>query len=374
MSSCSSAKRSPLGEPAADLVVDRVVAGQARERAGRALLLAPLEDVADAQHELAAVPRLGDVVVRAALEPVNLRGDVRARGEHHDRDVAGAELGAHLPADVVAVEERHHDVEEHEVGQLGRDLLERLAPVVGLADLVVLELQLHAEHVPQRRFVFCDENSRLRHTLLPSGKADDRGLPPPLPLPNAATRVPGPGAAGGSRRPGLYRPVRAFACEVCENAHTPAGPCGTRRALRNAMPAGGSGAGAGPALAERQARGLERGGRVQLGARALAAREPPRPDERDHGRVVGAQARRGNAQRDPAALARLAERGAQRAVARDAAAQVQRARADVLDRAQALADERVDDGGLERGRDVGDELFRVGRLAASPSASSPRRS
>ena len=103
-------------EAAAELIADRQVARQSRERAGRALLQAPLERVADAQHQLAHRPRLGDVVVGAFREPLLLVRRGGLGGEHDDRDAAREEVPAQLTAGFVAVHLRHHDVEQHEVG------------------------------------------------------------------------------------------------------------------------------------------------------------------------------------------------------------------------------------------------------------------
>ena len=81
--------------------------------------------------------RLDQVVVGARVEPGDPVVDGVAGGEHqHRRAVAGL---AHAPADLEAVDVRHRYVEDDGVELLGREPVERLAPVFGERDVVALE-------------------------------------------------------------------------------------------------------------------------------------------------------------------------------------------------------------------------------------------
>ena len=84
-------------------------------------LLGPAEDRLDPGGELARRERLRDVVVGAELEAGDPVGLLVARGQHHDRHLR---LGAHLPADLEAVDPGQADVEHDEpdrvAAQLGR--------------------------------------------------------------------------------------------------------------------------------------------------------------------------------------------------------------------------------------------------------------
>src|SRR5262249_26646525 len=69
-----------------------------------------LQDVADAQHQLARLEGLGEIVVGAALEAGDAVLGLGHRGQEEDRHTAGAaKIGGELEAALA----RHHDV-EHE--------------------------------------------------------------------------------------------------------------------------------------------------------------------------------------------------------------------------------------------------------------------
>src|SRR5438045_2930309 len=79
------------------------------------------QDRADAGHQLARAERLRQVVVAAELEPEDTVDLLVLRGEKDDRHVRAA---PQPPADLGAVELRHHDVEDDEVGRLAGEALE----------------------------------------------------------------------------------------------------------------------------------------------------------------------------------------------------------------------------------------------------------
>src|SRR5207244_398624 len=84
---------------------------------------------AHAGHQLARAERLRHVVVAAELEPEDTVDLLVLRGEKDDRHLRAA---PQPPADLGAVELRHHDVEDDQVGRLAGEALERLLAVGGL--------------------------------------------------------------------------------------------------------------------------------------------------------------------------------------------------------------------------------------------------
>src|SRR5438105_6209970 len=85
------------------------------------------EDDADARHQLLQAEGLGDVVVAADGQTVDLVLGRVSSGEEDGRHVAagGGDPAQHL----VAVDVRQHDVEDHQGGLEGVDLGDRLAPI-----------------------------------------------------------------------------------------------------------------------------------------------------------------------------------------------------------------------------------------------------
>jgi hypothetical protein len=75
--------------------------------------LGPAEDRLHSRDERSRVERLRDIVVRAELEPDDRVDVVGASGQHEDRRVGRP---PDLPADLVAVDLRQHEVEDDEVG------------------------------------------------------------------------------------------------------------------------------------------------------------------------------------------------------------------------------------------------------------------
>ena len=101
----------------------RVGARRARRRGRRA---APQHRL-DARDELARIERLREVVVGADFEPDDAVDVVAFRGEHDDRHVFVA--AAQPPADRKPVLARQHEVEDHQVVALARELAVHLGRV-----------------------------------------------------------------------------------------------------------------------------------------------------------------------------------------------------------------------------------------------------
>ncbi len=107
--------------------------------------------------------RLDQVVVGAGIEPVDPVVGGVACGEQQHRDVVplGADAAAHLEP----VDDRHHHVEHHDVGQaLGEDA-EGPTTVGSGGDVVALEGQAALEAVPDIGFVVDDQDGGHLSTL-----------------------------------------------------------------------------------------------------------------------------------------------------------------------------------------------------------------
>jgi hypothetical protein len=91
-----------------------------------------------AAAELAHRKGLGDVVVRAHLEPDDLVDLIALRGQHDDRHLAAR---AHPPADLDPVQLGEHQVEHDEVEALFAESAQRLLAVVGRNHLISVSAQ-----------------------------------------------------------------------------------------------------------------------------------------------------------------------------------------------------------------------------------------
>src|SRR3954453_2123644 len=143
----------PLGEVDAQLVdVQRLLVG---DRVAPRHPAAP-ERRLDAAAELAQRERLGDVVIGAELEPEDLVDLLGLRREHDDRHGAAR---PEAPADLEAVEPRHHHVEHDEVERRLAEARERLLPVRRLDDLVAVLAQGVAEERLDRLLVVDEQDA-----------------------------------------------------------------------------------------------------------------------------------------------------------------------------------------------------------------------
>jgi hypothetical protein len=90
--------------------------------------------------------------------------DVLDGGDHHDRYIAQRSIGAKLLKHAIAVELRHHDVEEDEIDRPLTHLFERLAPVLGGHDVFVTTgFKPHRQREAIIVVVVDDQNDRIRH-------------------------------------------------------------------------------------------------------------------------------------------------------------------------------------------------------------------
>ena len=110
--------RDPLLEP----LVEALELGGLRLH--RVVVALDAQQRPDARQQLRRHERLGHEVVGARFERARLLL-LAARRHHHDGHEAGGRLGAQRAADRVAVQARHHDVEQDEVDAALRDPRER---------------------------------------------------------------------------------------------------------------------------------------------------------------------------------------------------------------------------------------------------------
>ena len=119
-------------------------------------LTAAAQHGADPRDQLARRERLGDVVVGAELEPDHLVDLAVLGGQHDDRDVGAlpdraAHLGARDPG--------QHQVEQHQVGAVAVEVVERVVAVGGHRDLVPLLAEHVRQGVAERLLVLDDQHS-----------------------------------------------------------------------------------------------------------------------------------------------------------------------------------------------------------------------
>jgi hypothetical protein len=86
----------------------------------RQLLPAQREEVPAARHALASVHRLDEEIRDPRVERVVAHLAVVVRGDHHDRHVLVAGQRAQALGELDAVHLRHHEVDQHQVGDVAR--------------------------------------------------------------------------------------------------------------------------------------------------------------------------------------------------------------------------------------------------------------
>src|SRR5258706_4404216 len=116
----------------------------------------------DARQELPGRERLGDVVVRTALEAPDRVLLLRPPGDPDDRDVLGALIGAQLAREIHSWRARQHPVEEHQVRQNLADQRLGLRNVRSAQYLMTGMLEIDGDQLLDRRFVF-DYEYRAAH-------------------------------------------------------------------------------------------------------------------------------------------------------------------------------------------------------------------
>ena len=126
----------------------------------------------DAQHrlearfELGELDRLGDVVVCARLEPLDLVFGRIERRLHDDRNEGQVRVRLYSPGDFHSVDVRHHDVEENQIRRLGLDLLQRLPPIHCRLGRVAPRLESRAQQLDVVLVIVDDQNARRWFVLI----------------------------------------------------------------------------------------------------------------------------------------------------------------------------------------------------------------
>ena len=114
--------------------------------------------------------------------------------------IGTAEPGPDRPADVDAGQPREHHVEEHEVGPVGFEPLERLYPVARHGDRETLPLEVHRQRVHEGLRVLDDEHPRRRSGAIVLGGP---GCRPRSLWESALAAVPALDGARGSHLPAV---------------------------------------------------------------------------------------------------------------------------------------------------------------------------
>src|SRR5206468_6899975 len=157
-------------------------------------------------HQVEAAERLGDVVVCAHRETLL---DVRGRGlggQEDDRQAARRRLRPDMAQDLVAVNVRHHDVEDDGIQRERPDDAERLAPTRALDRLHPLDAQPRLDQLGDDGVILNYQDARLllrlQHGPRPPRQA---GLGPRGNDGSRADRSPDPGRTSSGFTPAATR-------------------------------------------------------------------------------------------------------------------------------------------------------------------------
>ena len=118
----------------------------------------PPQQRLDAGQQLRHFERLGEIIVRAQLQPGDPVGDVATRCKHEDRQIDSAM--AQFPADVESASAGQHDIEDGHLeiaaGRLNQSMLSVSASLYGVA----LPVQPLGQEKGEIAFVFDQQNAR----------------------------------------------------------------------------------------------------------------------------------------------------------------------------------------------------------------------
>ena len=126
--------------------------------------LVAAQDGLDTGDQLLGIKGLLHVVVGTQLEAQHLVEDLSLGGEHDDGRIR---CGAHLPADLVAVDPRQHEVQQDEVGLIGPDRPEGGFPVAHDLRVETLLGQVEADQLSDIGIVIDDEDLVFCNHVLP---------------------------------------------------------------------------------------------------------------------------------------------------------------------------------------------------------------
>ena len=118
------------------------------------------------RQQFAGREGLGDEIVGAGIQPLDLVVFAAACGQHDDRDGAGFGVAFQAPREIDAADAGQHPVEQDEVRNHSAHGVVRFLDIAGLEEVVAVARQGKAQHLANGRFVFDDENISC-HALLP---------------------------------------------------------------------------------------------------------------------------------------------------------------------------------------------------------------
>jgi hypothetical protein len=129
--------------------------------ARRGASAAPSQQRLCPRDQLAGAERLGDVVVRAEIQPEDDVLFLPLGRQHHDWHINP--LATQRPAHVETVHLRQHDVEEDQIWLHGGGHVEAALPVAGDVHVESLRAQRIGQAAGQRRLVFDEQESPFAH-------------------------------------------------------------------------------------------------------------------------------------------------------------------------------------------------------------------
>ena len=135
------------------------VAGQARQRIGFKAEARATQKRPDAGEELIHLKGFREVIIRALLKARDLVRGARLGGQKHHRDVPQENVGLDLPADVIAAHLGHADIQEHQIGRLLAELLNRFLAVMGHDDVILNALEGLPEHGHHGVFIIGNQDN-----------------------------------------------------------------------------------------------------------------------------------------------------------------------------------------------------------------------
>jgi len=119
---------------------------------------APLQQVANPQHQLTRLERLRKIIVGALLQPVDAILGLRHRGQQQHRD---STLPAQLAGQPEAILPRHHDIEHDEIESKSRQVRPRLPGIPGGRHSKAAIRQIPAQKLSQAHIVIHDQQMGL---------------------------------------------------------------------------------------------------------------------------------------------------------------------------------------------------------------------
>ena len=117
----------------------------------------PLEDIGDAQRELARLERLAEVIVGAAFKPGNAAFCFAACGQHQNRHARG---GAQRTRKFQSGLARHHDVEDEKIEPQAGELGARLRGGRRGRDSIALPQQKARQQIADAAIIIDDQQMR----------------------------------------------------------------------------------------------------------------------------------------------------------------------------------------------------------------------